>query len=103
MGMPGGATAVVATSGIFLGLAYLFVLIRLSSRVFVVKKFDWADITLALTLALYTCFTAFICVVASVHEFQYAITPFNPLVTISGLNRGSHYFFLAELFYSKLL
>jgi hypothetical protein len=100
MALPAGPTSVLATQGIFIGLAWIFVLTRLYCRSFIVKKLDWDDFTLTLTLGLYTCFASFICTVASVHEFQYGISPFNLTVTLEGLGRGAHYWFLSETFYS---
>src|SRR3954462_9951961 len=79
MTLPPGPTAVIATQAVFLFLSYVFVSARFYSRYFIVKKVDWDDFFLLLTLAFYTCFASFIITVGSVHEYQYAINPLNPL------------------------
>jgi len=107
---------VVATSSIFLGLAYIFVLTRLYVRHFIVKKVDLDDLFLILTLvvfpsphlktaanrvqATFTCYVGFVCNIAGILLFNYGVGPSAALHQYIGdLIKATKYYYLAELFY----
>jgi hypothetical protein len=50
MTLPSRTAGVVATQAVLLGLSWIFVLLRLSVRKWVVRKMDWDDAFLFLTL-----------------------------------------------------
>jgi hypothetical protein len=50
MTLPSRTAGVVATQGVLLGLSWIFVLLRLGVRKWVVRKMDWDDAFLFLTL-----------------------------------------------------
>jgi hypothetical protein len=70
MVLPSSPSAVIAVQSIFLFFAWTFAVLRLIAHCFVVKKIDWNDFFLIVTLCLYSCFASFLFTVAGVYDYE---------------------------------
>jgi hypothetical protein len=116
MALAHNALTIAATQGIFLALAWIFVLARLYVRKFMVHGVALDDYFLLLTVVssplkpqnqnaetvqcLYTIFAAMISVVASIYVFNHPTSIEAYYAALIQVARGVHYFFLAEVFYT---